>query len=104
SWTVDFNKENFIGKSALLKIKRNGYSRKLTGFVMKERGIPRQNYIIVSGDKVIGKVTSGSYSPTLKKNIGLGYIDKNYIISGTTISVVIREKKHRAEVVETPFV
>ncbi len=72
---VKLQKHNFIGKEALLKQKEEGLKRKLVGFEMKERGIPRHGYeVTVLGEK-IGVVTTGYLSPTLKKNIGLALID-----------------------------
>ncbi len=66
------NKPDFIGRAALLKIKTNGPAQKLVGFEMIDHGIARHGYEIVDNGAVIGHVTTGMYSPTLKKNIGLG--------------------------------
>ena len=103
-WTVKFDKNEFIGKNALLKIKNEGYDQVLKGFIMKDRGIPRNGYSIEVTGKTIGKVTSGSFSPTLKENIGLGYINKNFADIGREINIIIRNKKYKAEIVKTPFV
>lgn len=100
---VKLSKENFIGKEALLKQKEEGLKRKLIGFEMKERGIPRHGYeVTVLGEK-IGVVTTGYFSPTLKKNIGLALIDSKYSELGTEIEIVIRNKPIKAEVISKKF-
>lgn len=104
SWTVKFNKEDFNGKSELEKVQQKGIKRKLVGFRMKERGIPRHGYKIKIDDKEIGEVTSGSYSPTLDENIGLAYVDLDYISIDTEIDISIRKREVKAQIVETPFV
>jgi aminomethyltransferase len=103
-WTVKLDKADFIGKEALVKQKRDGLRRKLSGFVVVEPGIPRHDYTIVNVDeKNIGRVTSGSYSPSLRANIGLGYLDLPYDEVGTEIFVNVRDRPRLARVVETPF-
>ncbi len=97
------NKPDFIGRAALLKIKTNGPAQKLVGFEMIDHGIARHGYEIVDNGAVIGHVTTGMYSPTLKKNIGLGYVPARYAKRGATFDVVIRGKPLRAVVVPTPF-
>ena len=100
---VKLAKNNFIGKEALLKQKEEGLKRKLVGFEMKERGIPRHGYeVAVQGEK-IGVVTTGYLSPTLKKNIGLALINSKYSELGTEIEIVIRNKPVKAEVVSKKF-
>ena len=101
-WTVALEKKEFIGKEALLKVKEKGIQRQLVGFEMVDRGIPRQGYTIW-GDEPIGKVTSGSYSPTLKKNIGLGYVPVAESVIGNDLFIEIRASKLKARIVETPF-
>lgn len=103
--TVKFNKKDFIGKKALLKIKQEGFPRVLSGFIMENRRIPRKNYNILSlnEEKIVGKVTSGSYSPTLDKNIGLGYIEKELAVPGNLVLIEIREEKYKAKIVKLPF-
>ncbi|MGV8980967.1 glycine cleavage system aminomethyltransferase GcvT [Clostridium sp.] len=100
---VKLQKHYFIGKDALLKQKEQGLKRKLVGFEMKERGIPRHGYEVrVLGEK-IGVVTTGYLSPTLKKNIGLALIDSKYCELGTEIEIVIRDKPLKAEVISKKF-
>ncbi len=78
AWTVKFNKEDFIGKKALLKQKEEGIKQRLIGFELLERGIPRHGYPILTERERIGTVTSGSFSPTLKRGIGLGYVRTDF--------------------------
>ena len=104
SWTVKFDKDDFNGKSELEKIKENGVQRKLVGFIMKERGIPRHGYDIKIDNEVVGEVTSGSYSPTLDENIGLAYIDKDKALEDTELDICIRKREVKAKIIETPFI
>ncbi|MCL4517288.1 MAG: glycine cleavage system aminomethyltransferase GcvT [Firmicutes bacterium] len=103
-WAVKLDKGDFIGRDALLKQKAEGVKRKLVGFKMTERGIPRSHYPIQVNGRTIGHVTSGSMSPTLGENIGLGYVEAGYAPVGTRIAVEIRGKGAGAQVVRTPFV
>jgi aminomethyltransferase len=100
---VKLQKSNFIGKEALLKQKEQGLKRKLVGFEMKERGIPRHGYDVTLLGEKIGVVTTGYLSPTLKKNIGLALIDAKYSELGTEIDIVIRNKPLKAEVISKKF-
>lgn len=103
-WTVKFDKDGFNGKDKLKQIKEEGIQKKLVGFIMSERGIPRHGYKILIDNKVVGEVTSGSYSPTLDENIGMAYIDKDYAKKDTEIQIQIRKRKVKARIVETPFI
>jgi len=103
-FAVKLNKEaDFIGKSALQQLKTEGLKRKLAGIEMIERGIPRHGYDVFSGEKRIGVVTTGTQSPTFKKNIGLALLDVPFNAPGTEVEVAIRSKKLKAKVVKTPF-
>jgi aminomethyltransferase len=107
-WTVDFNKEQFMGKEALLKQRKTGITRKLMGFEMVDRAIGRHGYPAVAADSKpdalpVGHVTSGAPSPTLGKNIGLCYLPKKYYKTGSVFGIVIRGKVKTAKVVKTPF-
>lgn len=102
-WITKFNK-NFIAQSILLQQKEKGLSKKLVGFEMIERGIPRQHYTIVDAtNKVIGEVTSGTQSPSLNKGIGMGYVQTEYAKPNTEIFIIIREKPIKAKIVPFPF-
>lgn len=103
SWAVSFEKGDFIGRDALLKAKIVGPKRKLIGFEMVERGVPRTAYPIAVEGKEVGFVTSGMYSPTTGKFLGLGYVPSEYAPLGTEIEVIIRGKPRKAKVVRRPF-
>jgi aminomethyltransferase len=104
AWTVKLDKGDFVGKETLVAQKNDGVKRKLAGFVMVDPGIPRHDYGIINiEEKSVGRVTSGSYSPSLRENIGLGYLELPYDDVGTEILVDIRNKPRLARVVETPF-
>lgn len=90
-WTVDFNKRDFIGKDALLK---NKPKRRLVRLEMQESGIPRQGCAILIDGKKVGTVTSGTYSPSLKKGIAMGYIEGDY----PEVDIDIRGKPFKAVV------
>ncbi|MBE3559326.1 MAG: glycine cleavage system aminomethyltransferase GcvT [Ktedonobacteraceae bacterium] len=102
-WTVKFNKGNFIGRDALLQVKQQGPRRLLVGFEMLERGVPRNGYALYEGERQIGFVTSGSFSPTTGKNIGMGYVTAGDAVAGATIQVDIRGKRLDARIVPLPF-
>lgn len=99
-WVVKFNKGDFIGKDALERFEKR---RQLVGFEMAGRGIPRQGYKIVNDRGEVGFVTSGTFSPTLNKSIGLGYVPVEYMEIGAEIEIIIREKSIKAKIVKTPF-
>ena len=87
----------------LLRQNEGGIHRKIAGFEMVERGIPRSHYDVISGDKKIGFVTTGSYSPSLEKNIGLALVDIGHSEPGTEFYVVIRNRQLKAKVINIPF-
>jgi aminomethyltransferase len=103
-WITKLNKSDFIGKTALLKIKEQGLARKLIAFELVERAIPRHGCLIWVNDQQVGIVTSGTQSPSLNKGIGLGYLASQYALVGTEISIDIRGKKMKAQVIKPPFV
>lgn len=102
-WVTKFNKE-FTNSAALANQKAAGVGQKLVGFEMIERGIPRHDYELVDADgNNIGKVTSGTQSPSLQKAIGLGYVKTEFAKEGTEIFVKIRDNAVKAMVVKPPF-
>lgn len=104
-WITKFNGHYFIDKDLLLMQSREGVDRKLRGFEMIDRGIPRHDYELTDKDgNVIGRVTSGTMSPVLNKGIGMGYVDKAYAAIGTEVFVKIREKLLKAKIVKMPFI
>jgi aminomethyltransferase len=105
SWVVKFKEyKDFIDKDTLWKQKQEGVERLLVGFIMQDRGIPRQHYEIVDqNEKTIGEVTSGTMSPMLKQGIGMGYVPPEYAEPGSEIFIKIRKKTLKAEVVKLPI-
>ena len=105
-WIVKFSDNRwFIDRDFLMLQKKQGVMRHLRGFVLKERGIPRQGYELVDAQsKVIGKVTSGTLSPVLNQGIGLGYVAKEHSAAGMEIFVKIRNKIIPAHIVKLPFI
>ena len=102
-WITKFTKE-FTNSAALKEQKEKGVSRKLVGFEMVDRGIPRHDYEMVNaaGEK-IGKVTSGTQSPSLQKAIGMGYVKPEFAKEGSEIFISVRDKALKAKVVKIPF-
>jgi aminomethyltransferase len=94
---------NFIGKDVLKRQREQGVTRKLVGLEMIEKGIPRSQYEVYKNDEKIGFVTTGTQSPTLKKNIGLALIDATYKDLDTEVEVQIRKRRAKAKIVKTPF-
>jgi aminomethyltransferase len=103
-WITKFEKENFIGKTALLKAKEVGLKRKLVGFIGEGKMIPRHKYPIEKAGKEVGYVTSGCYSPIMDRNIGLGYVAVEHAEIGQAISINARGRLMNAKIIKTPFV
>lgn len=102
-WVTKFTKD-FINSDNLKAQKEAGVTRKLVGFEMLERGIPRHDYPIVNADgKEIGIVTSGTMSPSLNKGIGMGYVAKELSTPDSEIYIQVRKKQLKAKVVKMPF-
>jgi aminomethyltransferase len=102
-WTVKLAKGDFIGREALMKIKAKGLERKLVGVEMIERGVCRCEYAIYDGERQIGALTSGAPSPTLNKNIGMGYVEIVHAVPGKIVQIDIRGRRTAAQVVDLPF-
>jgi aminomethyltransferase len=102
-WVTKFSKE-FTNSAALAEQKAAGIKQKLVGFEMIDRGIPRHDYEIVDADgNNIGKVTSGTQSPSLQKAIGMGYVNTAFAKEGTDIYIKIRDNSIKAKIVKPPF-
>jgi len=102
-WITKFTKD-FTNRAAIEKQKTDGVTKKLVGFEMIDRGIPRHDYEIADANgAIIGKVTSGTQSPTLNKAIGMGYVNKEFAKADTEIFVMIRDKAIKAKVCKIPF-
>ncbi len=102
-WLVDLEKGDFIGKDALLEIKHQGVNRKLVGFKINGREIPRSGYRIFKSGQEVGQVTSGGYAPSLGIGIGLGYVPIELATIGSEIEIVIRNKPVPAHIVDRRF-
>ena len=104
-WITKFNGHQFIDKDFLLMQKQEGVDRKLRGFEMIDRGIPRHDYELTDHDgNVIGHVTSGTMSPVLNKGIGMAYVNKEYSAFGTEVYMNVRNKQLKAKIVKLPFI
>ena len=102
-WICKLNKGDFVGREALAKQKEEGVKRRLVGFEITERGIARDEQdVIVDGAKV-GRVTSGSPAPFLKKNIGMAYVPAEFAGEGQQIHIDVRGRLVAAQIVKTPF-
>jgi glycine cleavage system T protein (aminomethyltransferase) len=103
-WVVSLSKPGFVGREALARLKADGPKRRLVGLQVAPGGIPRAGATILHQDKQVGAVTSGTFSPTLKQNIALGYVPVELSQPGSRIAVDVRGKPAQAEVVTLPFV
>ena len=102
-WITKFTKD-FTNRAEIEKHKTQGVNRKLVGFEMIERGIPRHDYPIADANgTIIGKVTSGTQSPSLNKAIGMGYVQTAHTAPDSEIFIIIRDKPVKAKVVKVPF-
>jgi len=102
-WIVKFKKGDFLGRDALSQQLEEGIKRKIVGFALLERGIPRPHYPVFIKDQKVAEVTSGTFSPYLKKSIGLTYLPIENTEIGTEFEIGIRDKRVKAAVVPTPF-
>lgn len=102
-WICKLDKGDFIGRDVLARQKETGLKRKLVGFEVTERGIARDDYDVVINDQRVGKVTSGSPAPYLKKNIGFAYLPIEFTNVGQEIKIDVRGRLTGAQVIKTPF-
>ncbi|MDR1877737.1 MAG: glycine cleavage system aminomethyltransferase GcvT [Flavobacteriaceae bacterium] len=104
-WITKLDKGDFLGKEILLEQKANGVTKKLVGFELIDRGVPRHGYKVFNDNREeIGEVTSGTMSPIKKTGIGMAYVKSEYAETGTEIYIDIRDKKLKSKVVKMPFV
>lgn len=104
-WVIKPAAKDFLGKGPILAAKEQGLRRKLVGFEMLDKGIPRQGYPLFSlENQEIGQVTSGTHSPSLDAPIGIAFIEASQAVDGTEFFVDIRGRKVKARVRPTPFV
>jgi aminomethyltransferase len=102
-WIIKFDKGDFLGKRVLEKQLDDGVQRKIVGFELVDRGVARPHYPVFGKGREISVVCSGTYSPFLKKSIGLAYVPLEYTTLGTDLEIGIRDKRAKAKVVPTPF-
>jgi len=102
-WITKFDKGDFTGRDSLARQRDHGLGRKLVGFETEGRAVARHGHKVFSNDQEVGIVTSGSFAPSLTKNIGLAYLPAGMWEPGTKFDVEIRGRKEPARVVSTPF-
>lgn len=102
-WIVGWAKDTFIGKAALAEERAAGVTRRLVGFEMLDRGIARHGYDVCHGTEVVGRVTSGTQTPFLKKAIGMAYVSAVVSTPDTELGIDVRGRRLRARVVPMPF-
>jgi aminomethyltransferase len=103
-WITKLNKENFIGRDVLLKVKSEGLSRKFVAMLGNDKSFPRHGYEIKAGNKRIGEVTSGTVSPVLEKPIAMGYVDVSQATEGNEVNIVVRGRETTVKIVKIPFI
>ncbi|MBI3965935.1 MAG: glycine cleavage system aminomethyltransferase GcvT [Chloroflexi bacterium] len=94
---------SFLAKAALERVQAEGPRRRLVGLELLDRGVARAGHPIAVDDHPIGSVTSGTFAPTLNRNIALGYVESEHASVGEEVSVIVRDKPVRARIVELPF-
>jgi aminomethyltransferase len=102
-WITKLSKKEFNGRNPMLKAREEGLKRKLVGFSLPERTLARHGYEIIYQGNVVGHVTSGTFSPSLKKGIGMGYVSAELANAGNIVSVRVRDKEISATIVMMPF-
>jgi aminomethyltransferase len=102
-WITKLSKKEFNGRNQMLKARGEGLKRKLVGFILPDRTLARHGYEIVNDGSVVGHVTSGTFSPSLKRGIGMGYVTAELANAGNVVSVRIRDKEIPATIVVMPF-
>jgi aminomethyltransferase len=103
-WVVNLAKPGFVGKDALTRLKQQGPSRRLVGLRVAPGGVPRPDFPILDNGRRVGQITSGTFSPTLKQNIAMGYVPVELSQPGQALTIELRGKPADAEVVPLPFV
>ena len=102
-WTVKLSKEEFTGRDALVRQKEQGLLRRLVGFALEGRRVPRHGMVIEAGGRPVGVVTSGTFSPSLQQPIGMGYVETAASREGTTLAIAAGDTRLPARVVKRPF-
>ena len=102
-WTVAINKPDFIGKSVLARQKQQGLSRAFIGFELSEGPVPRTGAELSVDGRIVGTVTSGTFSPILQKPLGMGYVESAHAKPGTVLTLTVRSQRYQGTVVKLPF-
>ncbi len=102
-WITKLDKQDFIGKAALLSVRERGIERKLVGFTLPDKILARHGYPISLNGAHIGRVTSGTFSPSLERGIGMGYVAAGHASPGTTVAIDIRGRQAEATITQLPF-
>lgn len=102
-WVVKLDKGDFVGRDALAAQRDGGIGRRLIGFEVKGRGIAREGHAVRAGGEAVGRVTSGTWSPTLEKAVGMAYVPPGLAEPGRELTIEVRGKEIAAAVVELPF-
>jgi aminomethyltransferase len=104
-WTVKLSDDRrFIGEDALREQKRKGIPRRLIGLVLQAKGVPRAHQKVFDGSDEIGETTSGTFSPSRREGIAMGYVSSELRKAGTKVEIEVRRRRLPAEVVKLPFV
>jgi aminomethyltransferase len=103
-WITKLDKPDFVGKAALHQVKSKGPARRLVGFTLPDKALARHGHALHREGTPVGRVTSGTFSPSLKMGIGMGYVARQHAAPGTRLEVDIRGKAVEATVVSVPFV
>ena len=102
-WVVKLDKGDFVGRDALVRQREQGVPRKLVGFEVTGRGIGRQGHPLRHGGRVVGSVTSGTWSPTFERALGMGYVEAALAAPGTVVELEVRERPVAARLATIPF-
>ncbi len=103
SWAVKLDKpEDFVGRKAIEQVKAEGVKRRLRGFVLQGKGVPRSHYPVFNGEEQVGELTSGTWSPTLEQGIALGYVDVAHV-KAASLDIGIRKRRISATLTRKPF-
>jgi glycine cleavage system T protein (aminomethyltransferase) len=102
-WTVKFDKGEFVGREALLRQKQQGLLRRLAGFTLEGRRVPRHDMMIELEDRPVGRVTSGAFSPSLQQGIGMGYVETALAREGTALTIAAGATRLPSRVTRRPF-
>lgn len=102
-WTVALHKADFIGKAALLRQQEQGLTRRFIGFELAQGPMPRPGAELFAGERRVGMVTSGTFSPVLGRPLGMGYVEPPFAKVGTSLTLTVRTLRYPATVVKLPF-